>query len=138
MTDAIITVRQPFASAIFLAGKNVENRSWPTNYRGRLWIHAATKLYPRHQIGPRSIALLRELSWRTAWAELPRGCILGSVTLVDVVEPGQARASKWAMSGNYHWVLDGPVLLDSPIPWTGRQALSLIDPASFLGASQRA
>jgi hypothetical protein len=38
--EPILTVRQPWASAIFHAGKDIENRVWPTDYRGRLWIHA--------------------------------------------------------------------------------------------------
>jgi hypothetical protein len=42
----ILTVRQPWASAIIYAGKDVENRSWTTSHRGRLYIHAWMRLDP--------------------------------------------------------------------------------------------
>ena len=35
-----ITISQPFASLIAIGEKFVENRSWPTRYRGPLAIHA--------------------------------------------------------------------------------------------------
>lgn len=35
-----LTVCQPYASLIVNRLKLVENRTWPTNYRGRLYIHA--------------------------------------------------------------------------------------------------
>lgn len=137
--EGLITVRQPFASAIFLAGKDVENRSWPTNYRGRLWIHAATKLYPRSKlVGTKWIGALMKLSREHPWDELPRGCIIGHVYLYDVIEPGARQRfhqRSWGAWGMYHWMLEEPVLLDSPIPFRGRQSLSLVDPASFLGVS---
>ena len=36
-----LSIRQPWASLILKAGKNIENRDWPTKYRGRILIHAA-------------------------------------------------------------------------------------------------
>ncbi len=35
-----LTIRQPWAWAIAVAGKDVENRSWQTSHRGLLAIHA--------------------------------------------------------------------------------------------------
>lgn len=39
-----LTVKNPWAWSIINAGKDVENRSKPTNYRGQLYIHAAKTL----------------------------------------------------------------------------------------------
>jgi hypothetical protein len=39
-----LTVRQPWASLIVTGAKDVENRSWPTSYRGTLLIHAGVRL----------------------------------------------------------------------------------------------
>ena len=39
-----LTVQQPFASLICQGIKDVENRSWRTNFRGTIYIHAAAKL----------------------------------------------------------------------------------------------
>jgi hypothetical protein len=36
-----LSIRQPWATLIVLGMKTVENRSWVTNYRGKLLIHAA-------------------------------------------------------------------------------------------------
>jgi hypothetical protein len=40
MTPAL-SIRQPWASLIILAGKDIENRSWPAYRRGPILIHAA-------------------------------------------------------------------------------------------------
>ncbi|HUZ20619.1 MAG TPA: ASCH domain-containing protein [Acidimicrobiales bacterium] len=86
-----LTVRQPWASLIVAGGKSVENRTWQTNYRGRLIIHAGAKVD------------------RAAMAEhghlveaYPAGAIIGTVRLVDCVRDS---ASPWAEAGAWHWVL---------------------------------
>jgi hypothetical protein len=37
-----LSIRQPWAWAI-LHGKNIENRSWPTNFHGEFLIHASSQ-----------------------------------------------------------------------------------------------
>jgi len=37
----VLSIRQPWAWAIVHAGKDIENRNWPTRFRGRFLIHAA-------------------------------------------------------------------------------------------------
>jgi hypothetical protein len=43
-----ITVLEPWASLIMLNQKHIETRSWKTNYRGQLLIHAGTGHRPWH------------------------------------------------------------------------------------------
>jgi hypothetical protein len=38
--EKALSLWQPWASLIVLGHKDKETRSWPTSYRGRLWIHA--------------------------------------------------------------------------------------------------
>lgn len=38
-----LTMHQPWASLLVAGVKRVEGRSWPTEHRGILWIHAAAK-----------------------------------------------------------------------------------------------
>jgi hypothetical protein len=118
--EPLLTVRQPWASAIFYAGKDVENRTWSTGYRGRLWIHAGaatTRAEPD--------------AWAEAhghWAPeepLPRGVILGNVELVEVVRDAD---SLWALPEHYHWVLRQPMLLVRPVERTGSLGLRFIRP----------
>lgn len=45
-----ITVRHPWASLIACEAKKYETRSWKTNYRGKIAIHAGTKIIPPHEI----------------------------------------------------------------------------------------
>ena len=44
-----LTLTEPWATLMRLAEKNVETRSWRTNYRGPIAIHAA-KTMPRHAV----------------------------------------------------------------------------------------
>ena len=39
-----LSIRQPWAYAIFHLSKDVENRSWPTRYRGRKAVHVAKRI----------------------------------------------------------------------------------------------
>jgi len=42
--NACLTMHQPWASLLVHGIKRVEGRSWPSPIRGRLWIHAASKV----------------------------------------------------------------------------------------------
>jgi hypothetical protein len=112
--EPVLTVRQPFASAILLAGKDIENRSWRTHYRGRLWIHSAVQ--PRRRewpaAKPRGLWLPEE--------PLPRRVILGCVELADCLWNAD---SPWAVRGQWHWLLRRPMLLRRPVPQQGRPGL---------------
>ncbi len=81
----VLSVRPEWCWAIFYAGKLVENRSWSTKFRGRLLIHAS--LRPDPAARPFMAALGIEVP-----AVVPRGVIVGSVVLVDVVDDS---ASPW-------------------------------------------
>lgn len=85
----VLSVQQPWADGLVLGWKPVENRTWKTPYRGRIYIHAS-------KIGPRPE--FAEIPWeeqsdfkRMAMAlfDLPgtrrTGAIIGSVELVDIV-----------------------------------------------------
>ncbi|XWS57740.1 hypothetical protein CRYUN_Cryun09bG0199200 [Craigia yunnanensis] len=44
LTNPCLTMHQPWASLLVHGIKRIEGRSWPAPIRGRLWIHAASKL----------------------------------------------------------------------------------------------
>lgn len=104
----ILTVRQPWASLIVRGVKDIENRSFQVQYRGPLLIHAAagsprdTDVLPRDEI-----------------ARLPRGVIVGIVTLVDIVTTHE---SPW-FEGPYGWRLTDALTFRTPIPHRGQLAL---------------
>ena len=122
LLEPIITVRQPWATAIFQLGKNVENRTWSTDYRGRLWIHSGLRADAEADGDRRLLQLELE--------ELPTGVVLGSVTLVDVVEGSRSR---WAEPGRFHWLLTDPRPLASPRPRRGRAGMTWVSPPGLRG-----
>lgn len=42
----VITIKEPFASLVADGIKKVETRSWKTNYRGEIYIHAGLTKVP--------------------------------------------------------------------------------------------
>ena len=87
-----LTVCQPWASLIVAGIKDVEDRSWRTDYRGRLVIHAGNHI--DHDALDAYRHLLDD--------DLPLEALIGSVTLVDCVKESRSR---WALPGHWHWVL---------------------------------
>jgi hypothetical protein len=111
----IISIRQPWASLIASGAKDVENRTWPTSYRGPILIHASQ----RHD-SVTSGEIERRLRVRPPSA-LPLGGVVGVTEIVGCVKP---HPSKWYAPS--HWAF---VLANSrPLPfvrWKG--ALSIRD-----------
>lgn len=114
----ILSVRQPWAHAILHYGKDVENRSWATPYRGPVAIHASRAL---DQAGAH-LARTMDIDL----AALPRGVILGCVTLDTITTDA---ASPWAQHERWHWQLSDPRVLPEPLPYRGCLRLGYLDPA---------
>jgi hypothetical protein len=115
-----ISIRQPWADAIIHAGKDIENRSWTTSYRGPLLIHAAATVMPVAAMEA-AYDFIAKRSPIFPPASLPpfsRGGIVGVVDLVDIVE---ASDSPWFV-GRYGWVLKNPRPIETT-PLTGRLGL---------------
>jgi hypothetical protein len=89
-----LTVKQPWASLIMAGLKDVENRTWKTNFRGTLIIHAGS--------GVARDAMLEHGHLVGAY---PAGAIIGTVDLVDCIT---GSPSPWAMDGHWHWILANP------------------------------
>lgn len=134
-----ITVKQPWASLIVDGAKDVENRSWPTKYRGRILIHASIK--PDYDIintaNPsiyNAIKIKDYLFKDDIDAYCAVGAIIGSVEIVDCVinhpsiwaEKTLISAPKinWLenkeLSPVYNWVLVNPIKFPEPIPAKGK------------------
>lgn len=88
----VLTLRQPWASLIALGVKSIETRSWSTQYRGPLAIHAGAKRLTGAVVGEwktfydRIDAEFIMEHYGTAESFLaPLGAIVATCTLVDVV-----------------------------------------------------
>lgn len=115
-----ITIKQPWASLIVHGIKNIENRSWRTNFRGRVLIHASGSHGRKFSVDltdAQSKAAFATIAKETMFGNMPFGSIIGSVEIVDCV---QNHPSIWADKGVYNWVLANPILFPEPIPVKGK------------------
>ncbi|KXK11649.1 MAG: hypothetical protein UZ14_CFX002002691 [Chloroflexi bacterium OLB14] len=117
-----ITVRQPWAWAIIYAGKDVENRTWKTNIRGRVAIHASQAMTrAEYEEGCKSIRKRKPKIKIPAYEDMSLGAIVGTVEIVDCVEDSD---SDW-YTGYVGFVLKRPKKLQKAIKCKG--ALSFWD-----------
>lgn len=132
-----ISIKQPWASLIAHGIKNIENRTWKTNFRGRIYIHASGKfagdintLFSDEQWN----IMGEEMRCNMVLKDFPTSTIIGEVDIVDCVIN---HPSIWAEKSDnygrffrngvpayvgkkenkpiYNWVLDNPILYEKPI-----------------------
>jgi len=118
-----LSLQQPHAWAICVGAKTVENRSWGTEYRGLVAIHAGAR---RQRVNE----LVRKVGRRCAGL-FTLGAIIGVAELVDVVEMNESLESNPSAYGPVCWILRNALLLPSPITTRGRlQLYTLAGPES--------
>ena len=83
-----LSIRQPWVHHILYDGKDIENRDWPTRFRGWFLLHAGKAWDGGRPDDP-------------ALREAPRGGIVGAARLVDCVSDSP---SQWFF-GRYGFVL---------------------------------
>jgi hypothetical protein len=123
-----LTICQPYAELIVRGEKRVENRTWLTNYRGEMYIHAG-----------------KSRAWFDDDAHLiqmlgckpPFGALIGIATLVDCVQYSSIvmgdynEKYPWLYdhehaNGPWCWILENvkPMM---PVPYRGAQGLFNVD-----------
>lgn len=111
-----LTIKQPWASLIVDGIKDIENRTWRTKYRGRIYVHAgADKNVFKRYLTEQQLEKCREAfeAGKLGYADDgPFGAIIGEVDIIDCV---QNHPSIWAEQGVWNWVLANPVKYDQPI-----------------------
>ncbi|WP_409029423.1 ASCH domain-containing protein [Gracilimonas sediminicola] len=146
-----ISLWQPWASLMQTGAKQVETRSWSTNYRGPLLICSAKKglskadlkeqmtyfsfiegLFPLVRNEFKILGKTTSLEARDKEIEvLPFGKALCVVDLINVVPVEQVRAADYSMNevffgdyseGRYAWITKNRRPI-KPVPITGRQGL---------------
>lgn len=88
LPNIALSIRQPWCYFILRAGKDVENRTWPTNFRGPVLIHASKTVDPDDRDEVRRL-------------DLPLGGIVGVMTITDCVQESD---SEW-FNGPYGFVI---------------------------------
>lgn len=111
----VLSIRQPWAWLILHAGKDIENREWPTKFRGKFLIHAGkdcTKEEYWDAIQTAAMAFKGtqySVQGIPALDQIQRGGIVGSVELIACV---RGSTSKWFF-GSYGFALRNP----QPLPF---------------------
>jgi hypothetical protein len=132
-----LSLWRPWPWLILHAGKNVENRTWATRYRGPLILHAGNTVDPWAAANHVEHLDHPDVTAETVFA---RGFV-GTVELVDVHPADACRArhgdqlcSPWAAPDGWHWQLANPRAFPAPIPGPGRQRL-FSPPAEVIDAA---
>jgi len=121
-----LTIKQPWVHAILREGKDVENRSWQSAFRGWLALHASGKP-ERNALFPRGIRI-PELE------VLDYSAICGVARVIDIVTKSR---SKWFWrpddgSTNYGWMLSDVIAVKVAIPCKGALSLWEVPRNAFL------
>lgn len=118
-----LSIKQPWAYLICSGIKDVENRSWRTNYRGKVLIHACAKWDNRSKslnqlftldqwkIGIKDYFTKNALVLQSS-KYFPISAIIGSVEIFNCTKNNY---SVWADPKCWNWWLKNPVLFDQPI-----------------------
>lgn len=139
-----LTIRQPWLWAITHAGKRVENRTWPTTYRGPIALHAASRFtmqeyrdavffMQEHQLADAMLGVAAEIFGDVNYnvplmpssSDLAVGSIVAVAELVDCVTHS---TSPWFV-GPFGFVLEHVRGLASPIPCKGALGLWEVSPS---------
>jgi hypothetical protein len=115
-----LSIRQPWAWLIVNGFKDVENRTWPTKFRGRICVQAGQKVVS--QDFPAQLAHLQSIGIDLP-IDLPRGAIVGEVTILDCITMSY---SPW-YCGPYGFLLSDPIAYERPLPYRGRLGLFEVD-----------
>ena len=137
-----LTLWQPYASLMIGGFKTYETRSWCTEYRGWLAIHAAKKepSYVFDMLNPylENVITDGELFWQCLdrmgyhlWKQLPRGAVIGLIeinavyrteAIRDEVGPYDKAFGDWR-DGRFAWHVKGIIPYTKPVPAKGKQRL---------------
>jgi len=116
-----LSIRQPWAELILQGRKTIELRTWQTNHRGRIAVHAG-----------KTIKGAACAAYGLDAAALVRGALVGTVEIVEMVVLDDER---WEALRDQHlslgafpgdlvgWRLANPRRLPEPIPMRGRLGL---------------
>jgi len=138
-----LTIKSPWAFLIACGVKNIENRTWKTNFRGRIFIHQSKNGIEVKDRGfpfsseqlkvlvsligkpPREYNNFNDIEWLKFFVNGGKknrnSAIIGSVDIVDCVI-GSPKNGVWAEYTEYddekpiyNWILANPKLYKNPI-----------------------
>ncbi len=94
----ILTVREPFATLICHKIKTIETRSWRTNYRGEIYIHAGIKKPNYEHKGSAFKQIVSQYTYNP-------GSVLCKCNLADCIEMTDEYIEKIRKEDNMNYLL---------------------------------
>ena len=95
----VLSIRQPYAWLVVNGIKDIENRSWRTNHRGPLLIHASANQADLYMD-------VIEACQANGQVSMPEAYDVGGVVgIVDVVDCVRRHSSPWKHGPSWGWVL---------------------------------
>lgn len=128
----VLSLTKPCATLIKNGIKTIETRSWKTNYRGKLYIHASSTRIPKKFKENKDLMSLVNVN------ELNFGNIICVCDLVDCIEMTDEFIKKIKKNknehacglykkGRYAWILKNTKVLDNPIKAKGHLGIWNMD-----------
>ncbi len=121
----VLSLTEPYATLIKNGMKTIETRSWKTNYRGKLYIHASSTKIPKVYKDNKALMSLVDIN------NLNYGNIICMCDLVDCVEMTDEfindikrnKKNEYLTgiysNGRYAWIFNNIEILDNPIKAKG-------------------
>lgn len=121
----VLSIKEPYATLIKDKVKFIETRSWKTNYRGVLYIHASKSKVGKDILNKKSLSKLYNID------KLNYGKIICKCKLIDCIVMDTNFINKVKLNNNeyicgdykigrYAWILDDIEVLDNFIDTNGR------------------
>ena len=113
-----LSVRQPWASLLVSGLKDIENRTWAPNYKGRILIHASSTKVPKNFADRTIFNVNNEIENEQMFGNFPEhedleySAIIGYVT---VNGDGDDSTSVWAEPVEHQWHIEDAYIFDEPI-----------------------
>ena len=118
----VLTVKQPYASLIANGYKKYEFRSWKTNYRGELYIHAG-KVIDKDCMDRISKYNMQYLSGYIIAKVNLTDCILIDEKMNDELRKINTDVYGRDHTGYYAWKLEDVKILEKPIKVKGKLSI---------------
>lgn len=121
----VLSLTEPFATLIMNGSKRVETRSWKTNYRGELYIHASMTKISKDDLNDKELMSLVDVN------KLNYGYIVCKCKLVDCIcmtdeyvkDMKDNNYTEYVCGdyegGRYAWILEDVEVLDERIAVKG-------------------
>ena len=116
-----LSLKNPWGHLICWGIKDIENRTWSTDYRGKILIHCSSswdnrsrelsRLFTFKQYNAIPEEIMKYMFDQTERI-MPTSAIIGQCEIVDIVRDSR---SIWAEPDMYHWVIKNTILFESPI-----------------------